>query len=37
MLIDEFQLIKKYFRKGERPSQVSAIAMFEKHLQEILD
>jgi hypothetical protein len=37
MLIDEFQLIKKYFRKGERPSQVSAIAMFEKHLREILD
>jgi len=34
-LIDEFEQLKTYFRKGERPSQTEAIKNFEKHLKEL--
>lgn len=34
-LIDEFEQLKTYFRKGERPSQIEAIKNFEKHLKEL--
>lgn len=35
-LLDEWEQIKTFFRKGTRPSQIQAIAMFEKHLKEEL-
>lgn len=36
-LIDEWEQIKTYFRKGDRPAQVKAIANFEKHLKETMN
>ena len=35
-LIDEFQVIKTYLRKGVRPAQLKAIENFEKHLKEVV-
>ena len=35
-LLDEFEQLKTYFRKGNRPSQIKAIENFEKHLKELI-
>jgi len=35
-LFDEFEQLKTYFRKGNRPSQIKAIENFEKHLKELI-
>lgn len=35
ILLDEWNQIKTYFRKGNRPSQKVAIENFEKHLKDI--
>lgn len=35
-LSDEFEQLKTYFRKGNRPSQIKAIENFEKHLKELI-
>jgi len=37
MLLDEFEQLKTYFRKGNRPSQTIAIKNFEKHLKELIE
>ena len=37
MILDEFNQLKTYLRKGNRPSQKEAIKIFEKHLTEIVD
>jgi len=36
-LFDEFEQLKTYFRKGNRPSQTKAIENFEKHLRGLID
>ena len=35
-ILDEFEQLKTYFRKGTRPSMQKAISNFEKHLEEII-
>ena len=35
-IVDEFQQLKTYFRKGKRPSQTTAINNFEKHLNDLI-
>jgi hypothetical protein len=35
-ILDEWDQLKTYFRKGNRPSQKTAIKNFEKHLKSIL-
>lgn len=36
-LIDEFEHVKGYLRKGNRPNQKGAIELFEKHLGGLLE
>lgn len=36
MLLDEFELVKSFMRKGLRPTQQKAIENFENHLKELI-
>ena len=35
-ILDEFELVKSFMRKGLRPTQTLAVKTFEKHLKELI-